>query len=73
MANPELRMTMYNGHVKHAKIWNYKPVDWHTWKFRVWPNYDFDVSMAVATQRIILLAAKIATNKNWRLKCTIVI
>jgi len=62
MANPELRMTMWKGHVKHAKIWNYKPVDWHTWKFRVWPNYDFDVPMAVATQRIILLAAKI-TNK----------
>ena len=62
MANPKLRMTMYKGHVKHAKIWNYKPVDWHTWKFRVWPNYDFDVPMAVATQRILLIAAKI-TNK----------
>jgi len=59
----EFRMTMYKGYVKHAKIWNYKPVDWHTWKFRVWPNYDFDVPVAVATQRIILLAAKI-TNKN---------
>ena len=44
MENPELRMTMYNGHVKHAKIWNYKPVDWHTWKFRVWPEFDFDIT-----------------------------
>ena len=62
MANPELRMTMYKGHVDHANIWQYQPVNWHTWKFRVWPNYDFDVPMAVATQRILLIAAKI-TNK----------
>ena len=53
MANPELRMTMYKGHVDHANIWQYQPVNWHTWKFRVWPNYDFDVPMAVATQRIL--------------------
>lgn len=40
MANPELRMTMYKGHVNHANIWQYQPVDWHTWKFKVWPEYD---------------------------------
>ena len=64
MINPELRMTMYNGHVKHAKIWNYKPVDWHTWKFRVWPNYDFDITMAEATRDIIIFAANVATKKR---------
>lgn len=63
MANPELRMTMYNGHVKHAKIWNYKPVDWHTWKFYVWPEFDFDITMAEATRDIIIFAANMATKR----------
>ncbi len=63
MEHAELRMTMYKGHVKHAKIWNYKPVDWHTWKFRVWPEFDFDVTLAVATRDIIIISANL-TNKT---------
>ena len=64
MADPELRMSMYKGHVKHAKIWNYKPVDWHTWKFRVWPVFDFDVTLAEATRDVILFAMRLATKKR---------
>lgn len=64
MANPELRMTMWKGHIKHAKIWNYAPVDWHTWKFQVWPEFDFDITMSEATRDIILFAANVATKKR---------
>ena len=64
MSNPELRMSVYKGHVDHAKIWKYDPVDWHTWKFKVWPEYDFDVPTAVATVNIILFAARIANKKR---------
>ena len=64
MAKTELRMTMWKGHIKHAKIWNYKPVDWHTWKFRVWPEFDFGITMAEATRDIILFAANVATKKR---------
>ena len=63
MDKAELRMTVYKGHVDHAKIWKYNPVDWHTWKFKVWPEYDFDVPMAVATVNILLFAARIANKK----------
>ena len=64
MSNPELRMTMYEGHVKHAKIWKYKPLDWHTWKFRVWPEFDSDVTLAEATRDVILFAMRLATKKR---------
>ena len=64
MDKAELRMSMWKGHVKHAKIWNYKPVDWHTWKFYVWPEFDFDISMAEATRDIIILAANMATKRG---------
>ena len=64
MSNPELRMTVYKVHVNHAKIWKYNPVDWHTWKFKVWSEYDFDVPTDVATVNIILLAARIANKKR---------
>ena len=60
----ELRMTIWKGHIKHAKIWNYQPVDWHTWKFRVWPEFDFDVTLAEATRDIIIFAANLATKKR---------
>ena len=63
MEHAELRMTVYKGHVDHAKIWKYNPVDWHTWEFKVWPEYDFDVPMAVATVNILLFAARIANKK----------
>lgn len=62
MAKTELRMTMWKGHIKHAKIWNYKPVDWHTWKFRVWPEFDPDITLAEATRDIIILAANLANS-----------
>ena len=61
MDKAEFRMTMYKGHVKHAKIWNYEPVNWHTWKFLVWPEFDFDITMAEATKDIIIFAANVAT------------
>jgi hypothetical protein len=59
----ELRMTIWKGHIKHAKIWNYKPLDWHTWKFKVWPEFDFDVTLAEATKDIIIFAANLANKK----------
>ena len=63
MEHAELRMKVYKVHVSHAKIWKYNPVDWHTWKFKVWPEYDFDVPTDVATVNIILFAARIANKK----------
>lgn len=63
MDKAELRMSVYKGHVDHAKTWKYNPVDWHTWKFRVWPEYDFDVPTAVATVNLILFAARVANKK----------
>jgi hypothetical protein len=59
-----LRMDMYKGHIEHAKIWKYQPVDWHTWKFRVWPEFDFDITMAEATKNIIIFAANLANKKG---------
>ena len=30
------RKRLYDKHMKHARIWEYRPMDWHTWKFKFW-------------------------------------
>ena len=40
MEDAVLRMAMYRHHIAHAKNWGYAPLNWHTWKFKVWPEYD---------------------------------
>lgn len=32
------RKRLHNDHVKHARIWQYKPMNWHSWKFHFWPD-----------------------------------
>jgi len=40
-ANTELRMSVYRKHVAVCEVLGVeKPLDWHTWKFKVWsPTY----------------------------------
>ena len=32
------RRRIYDCHVRHSKIWEYKPMNWHAWKFNFWPR-----------------------------------
>ncbi len=32
------RRRMYDCHVRHSKTWEYKPMNWHAWKFNFWPR-----------------------------------
>ena len=57
----ELRMSLYDKHIKHARRWKYEPLNWHTWKLKVWPMYDFDKSDVDAESDIIIYAANEAT------------
>jgi len=62
MDKAEIRMSIYNDHVKHAKTWNFKPVDWHTWKFYVWPKLSADMMISAAS-----MATKIVNKKGERI------
>ncbi len=66
MPNPELRMSMYRRHIKHCARWELgEPLDWHTWKFKVWPPYaDMDTLSEDDEIDIIMDAAGIVT--AWR-------
>ena len=45
------RKRLHDKHMKHARIWEYRPMDWHTWKIWFWPWHEDDPD-------IILKAAK---------------
>jgi hypothetical protein len=45
------RKLLHDKHMKHARIWKYRPMDWHTWKVWFWPWHEDDPD-------IILKAAK---------------
>jgi|DEB0MinimDraft_4_1074332.scaffolds.fasta_scaffold62857_2 hypothetical protein len=45
------RKRLYEGHLKHSRMWHYNPMTWHQWKFWFWPGHEDDPD-------IILKAAK---------------
>jgi hypothetical protein len=45
------RKRLYEGHLKHSRMWHYSPMTWHQWKFWFWTGHEDDPD-------IILKAAK---------------
>ena len=51
------RRRMYERHVRHSKIWKYKPMDWHAWKFIFWPRVSSS-HFEMSQEDIVFEAAK---------------